>query len=59
LAQLTELVELNVAGSGGMLVIPDLSNCRRLERLYIDSTTLIDASFNPRTIPHLEVYMVR
>ena len=58
LAQLTELVELNVAGSGGMLVVPNLSDCRRLERLYIDSTTLFDVSFNPRSIPRLEIYMI-
>ena len=58
LAQLTNLVELNVAGSGGLLVIPNMRDCRRLERLYIDSTTLFDASFNPRTISRLEIYMV-
>ena len=58
LAQLTNLVELNVAGSGGLLVVPNLRNCQRLERLYIDSTTLFDASFNPRTISRLEIYMV-
>ena len=58
LAQLTNLVELNVAGSGGLLVVPNMRDCRRLERLYIDSTTLFDASFNPRTISRLEIYMV-
>ncbi len=58
IAQLTNLIELNVANSGGLLVIPDLRNCQSLERLYIDSTTLFDVSFNPRVISRLEIYMV-
>lgn len=57
IGELTELKELNVAGSGGLLVIPNMINCQMLERLYIDNTTLFDASFNPRSIPNLKIYI--
>ena len=58
LGDLTNLVELNVANAGGLLVVPDLHRCQLLERLYIDQTTLFSSDFNPRTISNLEIIMV-
>ncbi|MCR5036711.1 MAG: leucine-rich repeat domain-containing protein [Bacteroidales bacterium] len=55
IANLTELVELNITGSGPMLVVPNMGNCHNLETLFIDSSTLFDESFSPRSLPRLEV----
>ena len=58
IAGLTNLVELNVANSGGLLVIPDMKHCQLLERLYIDQTTQLSVSFNPRTISNLQIIVM-
>ena len=58
LAQLTNLVELDVANNAGTLVIPNMSECSRLERIYVDSFTMIDDSYNPRG-NRVEIIVVR
>ncbi|MEA3443579.1 MAG: leucine-rich repeat domain-containing protein [Bacteroidota bacterium] len=47
LGQLENLIELDVAQSGVMLTIPaSIQNLQRLERLYIDETTILPYSLN-------------
>jgi Leucine-rich repeat (LRR) protein len=47
LGNLTSLVELDIARSGPMLTLPEsVSNCRRIEYLYIDNTTILPYSLN-------------
>lgn len=58
LGNLTNLIELNIANSGGLLQIPEsIENCHHLERLYVDQTTLFPFSFN-RINPRLEIIIV-
>lgn len=57
-AQLTRLVELNVAKNSGTLVILDMSECSRLERIYVDEFTMMDSSYNPRG-NRVEIIVVR
>ena len=58
MAELESLVELNVAGSGQMIVVPNMENCRRLEKIYIDRTIMFDGSYDPFRIPRLQVIVL-
>jgi hypothetical protein len=51
-------VELNVAKNSGTLVIPDMSECSRLERIYVDEFTMMDSSYNTRG-NRVEIIVVR